>query len=281
MRYAVITGVSSGIGRATALKFLQEGFCVFGTIRKKTDADSLKQDYPTTFYPLVCDITNFKEVNKALKEVVKVVGDEGLDVLVNNAGVAMYGPMQCVKIEDLRTQFEINVFSTVNFTQKFLPLLGATKTAKKKGKLFVISSAAGIMTRPMLGPYSSSKHAIEAIFDAFRRELMLYGMQVVIIEPGPIKTDIWNKAKDKENPYADTDYKEIFDELNNAVDDIESNALPVEKVSNKIWEAYKSSNPKARYLIAPKKLQFLLAMYVLPAKRLDKIFYKQIKKLTK
>lgn len=281
MKYAVVTGVSSGIGRATAEKFLSEGFYVMGSVRKAEDAQELETKYPEMFQTLVFDTTDSEGVDRAVAEIESIVGDEGLDVLVNNAGVAKYGPMQCVSIEELKQQFEVNVFAVVNVTQKLLKLLGAYTGAKKQGKLFVISSAAGVMTRPMLGPYSSSKHAIEAIFDAYRRELMMYGIDVVIIEPGPIKTDIWNKATTAENPFAHTEYKSIFDNLNKAVRSIADIALPVEKVSNTIWKAYKSNQPKARYLITPKKFQFLLAMYVLPAKTLDKIFYKEIKKLKK
>lgn len=281
MKHALVTGVSSGIGKATALKFLEQGFYVFGSVRNSNDAKDLENQYPKAFHKLIFDITDYSSVDSALGEVYEKLGKNGLDVLVNNAGVAKYGPMQHVEIDELRNQFEINVFATVNITQKLLPKLGAYKGATHKGKLFVISSAAGIMTRPMLGPYSSSKHAIEAIFDAYRRELMMYGIDVVIIEPGPIKTDIWNKAKDDKNPYEHTEYKDIFAHLNKAVREIENIALPAERVADKIWKAYISKNPKVRYLITPKKFAFYLAMHILPAKILDKIFYRELKKLSK
>ncbi|MGI9526015.1 MAG: SDR family oxidoreductase [Weeksellaceae bacterium] len=281
MMYAFITGVSSGIGKSIAERFLKEGFYVFGSVRKPEDADKLQAQYPETFHPLIFDVTDFQKVEKAIQEITNILNGEILDVFVNNAGVAKYGPIQHVPIEELRKQYEINVFANVNLTQQCLPLLGASKQAKKKGKLFVISSTAGVMTRPMLGPYSSSKHALEAIYDALRREMMLYGVQVVIIQPGPIKTDIWSKAKKGENPYVDTDYGKIFAKLDDAVDEIERIGLSSETVANKVWKAFKAKNPKARYVIAPKKIMFKLAMYGLPAKVLDKVFYKDIKKLNK
>lgn len=281
MKYAVVTGVSSGIGKATARKFLEEGLYVFGSVRKEQDAADLEVDYPKTFHKLIFDTTDYPAVDKAVEEITNKVGNKGLSVLVNNAGVAKYGPIQHVPIEEMRQQYEVNVFAPMYLTQKLLWLLGASKEAKWQGKVIVISSTAGVMTRPMLGPYSSSKHAVEAVFDALRRELMIYGLDVVIIEPGPIKTEIWDKAKGLENPYEDTDYKEIFDQLNEAVAQIEEIGLDVTEVSNKIWKAYTAKSPKTRYVVAPQKLKFKAAMYWLPDKTLDKIFYKDLKKLTK
>ncbi len=281
MKYALVTGVSSGIGKATAKKFLEEGFYVFGSVRKPQDGEALQQEFADKFHLLVFDIADHPAVDKAFAEIEQVVGVQGLDVLVNNAGVAKYGPIQHVAIEELRQQFEINVFSNVYITQKALPLLGANYTAKKKGKVIIISSTGGVMTRPMLGPYSASKHAIEAIYDALRREMMLYGLDVIIIQPGPIKTDIWGKAKTNVNPYANTDYEKIFDKLDEAVNQIEDIGLDVKVVADRIFKAYSTSNPKSRYIITPKKWMFILAMYIVPPKLLDKIFFKDLTKLNK
>lgn len=279
MKYALITGVSSGIGKATAIKFLENGFYVFGSVRKSQDGEALQKAYPDNFHLLVFDIVDHVAVDHAFQTIENIVGASGLDVLVNNAGVAKYGPIQHVDITELRQQFEVNVFSNVYITQKSLPLLGADYNSSKKGKIIVISSTGGVMTRPMLGPYSASKHAIEAIYDALRRELMLYDMQVIIIQPGPIKTDIWGKAKVGVNPYAETDYEKIFDKLDDAVNQIEEIGLEVEDVAETIWKAYQSKAPRDRYIITPKKWMFKMAMYVLPAKMLDKIFFKDLKKL--
>lgn len=281
MKYAVVTGVSSGIGKAIAKKFLKKGLYVFGSVRNPEDTKELEKEYPKTFHKLIFDTTDYNAVDAAVEEIHKTVGNRGLSVLVNNAGIAKYGPIQYVPIEELRKQYEVNVFSPIYFTQKLLWLLGASKEAKWQGKVIQISSTAGVMTRPMLGPYSSSKHAIEALYDALRRELMIYGVPVVLIEPGPIKTNIWGKAKNEGNPYENTDYGEIFAQLDKAVDEIEKIGLPASSVANKVWEAYTSHNPKARYVVAPKKIMFKAAMYIIPDRVLDKIFYRDLKKLTK
>ncbi|MDO5655865.1 MAG: SDR family oxidoreductase [Flavobacteriaceae bacterium] len=281
MKYALITGVSSGIGKSTAIKFLQQGFYVFGSVRKPGDAAGLQQEFSELFHELVFDISDHNAVDAGFAIIENIVGQNRLDVFVNNAGVAKYGPIQHVLIDELRQQFEVNVFSNVYITQKALPLLGADYASKKKGKIVVISSTGGVMTRPMLGPYSASKHAVEAIYDALRREMMLFGIDVIIIQPGPIKTDIWNKAKRAENPYAGTAYEEIFDKLDDAVEQIEKIGLPASAVADKIWDACQSAKPKDRYIITPKKLAFYMAMYILPAKTLDKIFFKDLKKLNK
>lgn len=279
MKYAVVTGVSSGIGKATAHLLLQKGYFVFGSVRNAADAQDLQTEFPETYKQLIFDTTDYAAVDAAIEEIESVIGDKGLDLLVNNAGIAKYGPMQHVSLDMLRQQFEINVYAVVYFTQKCMRMLGAYKGSRHQGRIITISSTAGVMTRPLLGPYSGSKHAIEAIFDAWRREMMLFKIPVVIIQPGPIKTDIWNKAKKAENPFSQTDYGRAFDSLNQEIDKIEDVALDVSAVTHAIWHAASSSRPKTRYIVAPKKAQFIMAMYILPDQTLDKIFFKQIKKL--
>ena len=285
MPYVLITGVSSGIGYATAKYFLERGHTVFGSVRKQSDADRLQSDFGKSYIPLIFDTTDELEVKKSFDFVKKTVGVKGLSALVNNAGIAVYGPMQHISLEEIRTQFEVNVHAVVSVTQIFLPLLGASNDSPyPKGKLFVISSVAGRVTRTFLGPYAGSKHAIEGIFDAYRRELMIYGITVVIIEPGPIKTDIWAKAKKKEEQdkrFDDTGYADVFNQFNKRIQQLESIALPAEQVARKIYEAYQSKNPKTRYVVTSKKFFVWLAIYLIPDKLLDIIQFKQMKTLLK
>ncbi len=282
MKYVLITGVSSGIGKAIVNKFLDEGCYVFGSVRKTEDADRLKKELnSSSFHPLLFDITNKEAVGKAVNEVDAIVGENGLSCLVNNAGVSYYGPMEHFPVEDLRKQFEINVFATVDLTQQFLPLLGTKDLKSPSGKIIVISSAAGVWTRPFLGPYSGSKHALEAIFDAYRRELKLYGIDVVIIQPGPIKTEIWDKAQmfDIEK-YKGTNYEQLLQKIEStAIEQIKKLAIPPSRVADKVYLAFKKKNPKARYLITPMKLAFKIFMYVLPARWLDAYFMNELKKI--
>ncbi|MFV0530031.1 MAG: SDR family oxidoreductase [Flavobacteriales bacterium] len=282
MNYILITGISSGIGKAIAGKFLNEGCYVFGSVRKQEDAKRLKQEFNTpNFYPLLFDITDQNAVKEAVKTVKNHVGKNGLACLVNNAGVSYYGPMEHFPIEDLRKQFEINVFATVNVTQQFLPLLGTEDLKNPSGKIIVISSAAGVWTRPFLGPYSGSKHALEAVFDAYRRELKLYGIDVVIIQPGPIRTEIWDKAQMFDiQKYKGTHYKELLQKIEtSAIEQIKKLAIPPTRVADKVYLAFKKKKPKARYLVTPMKLAFKIFMYVLPARWLDAYFMNELKKI--
>lgn len=281
MKNIVITGVSTGIGKATAEKFLAEGCFVIGSVRKATDAERLEQELGKNFKALCFDITDNDAVDKAIIQIQEIVGNKGIDALVNNAGVSYYGPMQHFPVDELRKQFEINVFSTVALTQKLLPLLGATKEANHAGKIIIISSAAGVWTRPFLGPYSGSKHALEAIFDAYRRELKLYGIDVVIVQPGPIRTEIWDKAQmfDMEK-YSQTDYADLLSKIETtAIEQIKKLAIPPSRVADKVYEGFINPKPKARYLVTPMKLAFKIFMYVLPARWLDRYFWNEIKKI--
>ena len=284
MSYILITGASSGIGYATAKFFLDKGHIVFGSVRKKSDASRLKSDFGESYIPLIFDTTCELEVKKSFQFVKKTVESKGLSALINNAGVAIFGPMQHISLEEMRVQFEVNVHAVVSITQTFLPLLGASNDSiYPKGKLFVISSVSGRVTRAFLGSYSGSKHAIEAIFDAYRRELMIiYGIPVVIIEPGPIKTDIWGKAKkEKDKRFKDTDYDKIFDNFKKEVEQIEKIAIPSERVAKTIYKAYRSKKPKTRYVVTPKRFFVWMAMHIIPDKLMDRIQFKQVEKLLK
>jgi len=279
-KYILITGVSTGIGFASARKFLAEGYYVFGSVRKATDAQKLQEEYPNTFEKLVFDIQDIEAIKASFEIVSNRVGSEGLSCLVNNAGIAVSGPILHVSIEDLAYQFDVNVMGLVRVTQVYAPLLGAGgNLTKNKGKIINISSVSGVITRSFMGPYSGSKHAVEAISDAMRRELMLYGVDVVVIQPGPIKTPIWDKARNKEVMYQDTDYASIFAKMEKAVDTIEGVAIEVNKVSDLIFKTYSLSKPKTRYLIAPKQWFFRLIMHFLPDRMLDKRMFEDYKKL--
>ncbi|MFV0237657.1 MAG: SDR family oxidoreductase [Flavobacteriales bacterium] len=282
MKYILVTGVSSGIGNAIAKKFIAKGCYVFGSVRKEQDAERLKQAFNSpNFHPLLFDITDQKAIQKAVKIVKSTVGKEGLSCLINNAGVSYYGPMEHFPMDDLRKQFEINVFATIDVTQQFLPLLGTKDLNSPSGKIIVISSAAGVWTRPFLGPYSGSKHALEALFDAYRRELKLYGIDVVIIQPGPIRTEIWDKAQmfDIEK-YKGTHYETLLQKIETtAIEQIKKLAIPPSRVADKVFLAFHKKKPKARYLVTPMKLIFKIFMYVLPARWLDNYFMNELKKI--
>jgi len=279
MKNVLITGVSSGIGNITAQKFLNEGYRVFGSVRHIKDAKKLIAEYNDRFIPLVFDVRNEKEIEEARKLVETYLGKEGsLHCLINNAGMSVNGPMAYIPIEELKKQFDINVHGLVCVTQVFLPLLGFNNS-RAKGKIINISSAAGKVTRPFMAPYAASKHAVEAISDGFRRELMDFGIDVIVLEPGPIQSDIWNKARETENKYQNTPFKEQYSNLNVAIDGMEKIAIPTEKLATLIVKIANREKNKARYLIAPKKWLFWLAIHIIPDRYLDKMFLRQTNKL--
>ncbi|THD67817.1 SDR family oxidoreductase [Robertkochia marina] len=280
MKNILITGVSSGIGYVTALYFLERGYRVFGSVRKEQDLSALHEAYPDQFTGLVFDTTDENGIKKAYSKVEEALQGKGLDILVNNAGISVNGPMAYVAVEEFRHQLDVNVLGVLRVTQTFLPLLGFDNELPK-GHIINISSGSGRVTRPFMGPYSASKFALESMSDAFRRELLDMGIKVTVVEPGPIKTDIWTKAKNEadDNKYAATVYGKVYKNLEKMVGQMEAIALDTEKVAALIYDIAEGKKNKTRYLIAPKRWMFLAAIYLLPDRTLDKLFKKQFERL--
>jgi len=187
----VVTGASTGIGRATALYLDKKGYRVFAGVRKDEDAKSLKEAGSDQLKPIKIDVTKERSVAAAARNVKRVLGDEGLVGLVNNAGVGGGGPVEFVPVDDFRNTLEVNVVGQVAVTQAFLPLI-----RKAKGTVVFIASIGGRIASPFLSSYSASKFAVEALGDSLRREVSPWNIDVVVVEPGTIATEIWSKGKD-------------------------------------------------------------------------------------
>src|SRR6202453_4334458 len=197
MRSVVITGVSTGIGWATAKLLLERGFQVFGSVRKAVDADRLKTEFGANFIPLTFDVTDEAAVLSAAREVRAALAGETLAGLVNNAGIAVAGPVLELSADEFRRQMDVNVIGPIIATQAFGPLLGSDPSLKgPKGRIVMISSVAGKTGNPLMSAYCSSKHAIEGLSESLRREMMLFGIDVIIVAPGAVKTPIWAKAEE-------------------------------------------------------------------------------------
>ena len=177
-----------GIGRACALDLNERGFTVFGAVRKTSDAD-LHKASGGRVRPVILDVADYESVRRAADEIAEQLQGRGLDGLVNNAGISVAGPLECLPMADFDRQLRVNVSGQVAVTQAFLPLL-----RRARGRVVFMSSESGRVTLPGLGAYAASKHALEAVADAFRRELRSSGVLVSIVEPGSIKTPIWEKA---------------------------------------------------------------------------------------
>jgi NAD(P)-dependent dehydrogenase (short-subunit alcohol dehydrogenase family) len=278
MKAVVITGASTGIGEAAAKYLAAHGFKVYGSVRKPEDGARLKQEIGGNFEPLIFDVTDEKAVHEAAKKVRADLNGATLAGLVNNAGIAVPGPFLLTSLDKWRKQFETNVIGLVAATQAFAPLLGADLTLKgEPGRIVMISSVAGKRGNPFGGPYSASKHAVEGLSESLRREMLLFGIDVIVIGPGPIKTPIW----DKSGPAPDWSKLEgspYLDALKGArafVEGLAKSGLPVEDVAKLIHHALTGANVKTRYTITPGKVQRWF-FNMLPARMSDRMIAKRL-----
>lgn len=258
----VITGASSGIGEACALRLDRRGFNVFAGVRKAADGEALKAKASDRLSPLLIDVADDASIENAAKTVSDTVGTAGLAGLVNNAGIVLPGPIEYLPIGDLRTQLEVNVVGQVAVTQAFLPLIRAGH-----GRIVNIGSIGGKVSTPFMGAYGASKFAMEALTDALRIELSPWGIHVAIIEPGAIDTRIWGKGIAAGNSLLETMPPEGERRYGDAIDVIkrraEKNAeagIPPEEVAKAVSHALSSKKPKTRYLVGrDAQIQAMLA----------------------
>jgi NAD(P)-dependent dehydrogenase (short-subunit alcohol dehydrogenase family) len=228
------------------------------------------------FTPLLFDVTDEGAIRAAATQVEQQLNGQGLQGLVNNAGIAVSGPLMHLPLADFRRQLEINVTGALAVTQAFLPLLGAKKDAPQPpGRIVNISSVSGKIVYPFLVPYAISKHALEAMSDGLRRELLVYGIDVIVIEPGSIKTPIWEKAAEEDTGrFADTDYAdyaEIVKRMQETFVNQGRRGMPVEVVTKTIREVLEAERPKTRYALPRKWLTGWLIPRLLPDRWLDRI----------
>jgi NAD(P)-dependent dehydrogenase (short-subunit alcohol dehydrogenase family) len=249
MRSVLITGASTGIGRATALHLDSAGWRVFAGVRKEEDAESLRAEASPSLVPVILDVTDPDQI-AAAAELVERESDAGLDGLVNNAGVAVPGPLETVPLDDLRHQIEVNVIAYVAVTQAMLP-----QTRRARGRVVFLASIGGRIAFPFAGPYHASKYATEAIGDVFRQELRPWGIEVAIIEPGSIDTPIWDRGQEKateveaKSPQTNLLYGAAIEKFRKVIEDTAERGIRPEKVAKAIAHALESSRPKTRYLV--------------------------------
>ena len=268
----VVTGASTGIGRAAAAALTAAGWRVFGSVRKEEDAQSARAELGARFTPLLFDVTDAEAIGRAAAEVRAALGGRTLSGLVNNAGVAVTGPLAYLPLARIERQIDVNVFGPVRVTQAFLPLLGADRSLKgPPGRIVNMSSVAGRIAAPFTAPYAMSKHALEAFSDALRRELIVHGIDVVTIGPGAIKTPIWEKADEAEiAPYLHTEYASALRKMQGAMQEVGNAGLPADAVGAAVLEALTAARPKTRYAILRSKFLNWTLPNLLPARMLDR-----------
>ena len=247
----VITGASTGIGAACALDCAGRGMTVFAGVRDKRAGEALATKGGPSLIPIMLDVTDVSTIMRSAEAVQRVVGAEGLGGLVNNAGIVIGSPLEVIPLPQLRKQLEVNVIGQIAVTQAFLPLL-----RRGRGRIVNMGSIAGRGTIPLLGPYSASKYALEALTDALRTELQPWGIQVSIIEPGAIATPIWEKsAKEAEGieESASDEAKALYGEavvrIREAVAQAAQRAIPPDAVVRAVHHALTASRPRTRYLV--------------------------------
>jgi NAD(P)-dependent dehydrogenase (short-subunit alcohol dehydrogenase family) len=244
----VITGASSGIGQAAAERFAHDGFVTFAGVRSDADAARLAGLHPN-IRPLKLDVTDRAAIDAAAKSV--AASGIPLRGVVNNAGVAVAGPLEFLPVDELRRQFEINLFGPIAVSQAFLPQLRVSR-----GRLIFVGSISGRLAIPFISPYSASKFALRALTDALRVELAPAGIAVVLVEPGSVRTSIWGKGRASRDrlmalltPLATEYYGAQIDAVFAQTRREEDHAMPVERVTAALLHALTASKPHARYLV--------------------------------
>jgi len=268
-KVALISGCSSGIGEDIALTLADNNWHVYAGVRKQEDFDSLSNKHENLM-PIFLDVTNphhIKDCTALLTE-----KSLSLDILINNAGIAFGGPIEITPMDDWRSVYDVNVFGLVELTSAMLPFV-----RRAKGRIINISSISGLVASPFMSIYASSKFAIEAFSDSLRREVMPLGVKVCVIEPGPIKTKIWDKGVDKSAEKLDgltDDLKDAYSESGNkfksAIDDAVATALPVSATTKAIYDACTNANPRTRYIISKNK-RIIQLLRLLPDRWADKL----------
>jgi NAD(P)-dependent dehydrogenase (short-subunit alcohol dehydrogenase family) len=273
----VVTGCSTGIGRAVALSLDRLGWTVFAGVRREADADSLVAEAQGPLRPIMIDVTDEDQILAAAAEVGQTLGRRGLRGLVNNAGVVVAGPMECLSLDDLRRQFEVNVLGVVAVTRQFLPML-----RRAKGRVVNIGSVSGKSAMPFLGPYAASKHALEALTDAMRLEFRAFGLKISIIEPSSVDTPIWDKSTAQAEAAASGytgDCDELYRTSMSAVSDLAQasaqGAVEPAAVVNKVIHALTARRPRARYPVGSGARQLRL-LEILPTRLRDWLIWREI-----
>ena len=281
MKYILVTGASSGIGFAVTKALCNNHYHVLASVRTSDDAKKLKDQLGDAVSPLIFDVTDVESIKKAFLQAMELVGDCPFVGIINNAGIAVNGPLLHIDMDEMFKQFDVNVFGLLRVTQTFFPLLKRQESGFKGIKKIInMGSISGLFASPFVGPYCASKYAVEAITDSLRRELLIYDhLDVLVIEPGAIATPIWEKAKAEDDlKYAHTDYGPFLENKRKIIENTEKNAIAVENVSRQVLSMLQNKKPPVRKVIMKKAWMFSIVRRWIPARYIDQKIKKNLTK---
>jgi NAD(P)-dependent dehydrogenase (short-subunit alcohol dehydrogenase family) len=278
MQSVVVTGSSTGIGEGCALRLDKMGWRVFAGVRRPEDGEALMRKASQRLTPIILDVTDGDSIAAAAGYVAEIVGEDGLDGLVNNAGIAVAGPLEFLPVDELRRQLEVNVVGQIAVTQAFLPLL-----RKAGGRIVNIGSVSSRISTPLLGPYSASKFAMDALTTALRMELQPWGIHIAIVDPSGIATPIWRKSLAAGDRLAERFPAEVFDMYGPLIEAqrkraIESDrtGLPRREVARCVVHALTSPRPRTRYPVGS-TARIVELLRLLPDRLRDRLIMSQLK----
>ncbi len=275
MQTVIITGASTGIGRATAEHLAAKGWQVFAGVRKPADAAALTER-DARIKPILLDVTRPEQVAAGVETVRAALAGQTLAGLVNNAGIANMGPLALQPLDQFEAHFAVNVFGLLRTSQAFAPLLGMDEAlAGTPGRIVNITSVGGRLSAPFLGAYTATKHAVESLTDSLRRELVLFGIDAIAVGPGAVRTPIWDKAEDANsaNPYATSAWAKPIEKFSQTMLEGGRTGLEPAIIAKTIETALTAKKPKARYAPVPNKLTNFTLPSLLPKRMVDRVFW--------
>lgn len=255
MSNVLVTGASTGIGRATALMLSEYGMTVYAGVRKASDGEALAESAVGDLRPVRLDVTSSSDIEAAVE---RLRADGGLGALVNNAGLYMGGPLEMMSEEEIRATYDVNVVGLLLLTRAFIPML-----REAGGRIVNISSISGLVALPGVSVYAGSKHAVEAITDSLRVELSGFGVRVISVEPGSIQTEIWRKSRerDEERSPGEQESRTLYEPLVALLEKVnrDPRGIPAERVAEVVRDALNDDDPKNRYIVGTdaRSLSFL------------------------
>ncbi len=276
----LVTGSAKGIGAAVTERLAQLGFYVYAGVRRPEDADRLRSSGRGRVHPVLLEVDKAESIAAARDEIERSLGRRSLAGLVNNAGIAVAGPLEFLPIAELRRQLEVNVIGQMAITQAMLPFLRVAR-----GRIINIGSISGRSALPLTGAYAASKFALEALTDALRVELLPAGIEVSIIEPGVIATPIWETSLKTADAMMQHLPKQAFDYYGRVIAAVRARALsgttkglPPRVVADAVVHALTARRPRTRYLVG-RDARFRMIFQKLPDRMRDRIIARKLARL--